>query len=238
MRYLRPLQLPLVYAQRAKTPWGFLSPPLYFCSLWQSFVVVTAFVLNILVASIDYLSCRDRSSGPGLVEDQDSMHRQHWHLLRLPLLLHKRPSHLEDCRSGQEKPVGRISEISDKGIAKGGVKNRNKGGCKRLFAFVHVCSRLLTFSLCICLRLSAFVCVCLRLLAFAYAPPLLRPPLRDTEAIRARMRKMRKSGLLCTPLLHWVPFSTQKAFACATSSGGWHLCFLTSCLRSWFLNIA
>ena len=30
----------------------------------------------------------------------------------------------------------------NKGIAKGGVKNRNKGGCKRLFAFVHVCSHL------------------------------------------------------------------------------------------------
>ena len=68
-----------------------------------------------------------------------------------------------------------------KGIAKGGVKNPNKGGCKRLFAFVHVCSRLLAFAP---LRLLAFVRVCLRLLAFAricLRPPLLRPPLRDTE---------------------------------------------------------
>ena len=69
-----------------------------------------------------------------------------------------------------------------KGIPKGGVKNRNKGGCKRLFAFVHVCSRLLAFGLrfrlCVCSRLSTFY---LRLLAFACAPLLLRPPLRDTD---------------------------------------------------------
>ena len=61
------------------------------------------------------------------------------------------------------------------GIAKGGVKNRNKGGCRRtwrLFAFARVCLRLLTFSR---LRLSAFVCVCLRLLAFAYAPLCYAP---------------------------------------------------------------
>ena len=66
-------------------------------------------------------------------------------------------------------------------IAKGGVKNRNKGGCKRLFAFVHVCSRLLAFA---CVFASAFACVCLRLSAFAricLRPPLLPPPLRDTE---------------------------------------------------------
>ena len=68
-----------------------------------------------------------------------------------------------------------------KGIAKGGVKNRNKGGCKRLFAFVHVCSRLLAFA---CVFASAFACVCQRLCAFAricLRPPLLRPPLRDTD---------------------------------------------------------
>ena len=69
-----------------------------------------------------------------------------------------------------------------KGIAKGGVKSRNKGAfvsvCLRLSTFARVCLRLLAFSP---LRLLAFVCVCLRLLAFAYAPPLLRPPLRDTE---------------------------------------------------------
>ena len=41
--------------------------------------------------------------------------------------------------------------------------------------------RLLAFSP---LRLPAFACVCPRLLAFARSclrPPLLRPPLRDTE---------------------------------------------------------
>ena len=71
------------------------------------------------------------------------------------------------------------------GIANGGVKNRNKGGCKRLFAFVHVCSRLLAFSP---LRLLAFVSVCLRLFAFAcicLRPPLLRPPLRGSD-LRSR----------------------------------------------------
>ena len=66
-----------------------------------------------------------------------------------------------------------------KGIAKGGVKNRNKGGCKRLFAFVHVCLRLLAFVCvfasafaCVCQRLSAFVCVCSHLLT----PPFVAPP--------------------------------------------------------------
>ena len=72
-----------------------------------------------------------------------------------------------------------------KGIAKGGVKNRNKERCKRLFAFVHICShfclRLPAFA---CVFASAFVSVCLRLFAFAricLRPPLLRPPLRDTD---------------------------------------------------------
>ena len=66
-----------------------------------------------------------------------------------------------------------------KGIAKGGVKNRNKGGCKRVFAFVHVFSRLLAFACvfacafaCVCQRLSAFVCVCSDLLT----PPFVAPP--------------------------------------------------------------
>ena len=61
---------------------------------------------------------------------------------------------------------------NNKGIAKGGVKNRNKG---------RVCLHLLAFSP---LRLLAFVSVCLRLFAFAricLRPPLLRPHLRDTE---------------------------------------------------------
>ena len=66
-----------------------------------------------------------------------------------------------------------------KGIAKGGVKNRNKGGCKRLSAFVHVCSRLLAFACvfasafaCVCPLLSAFACVCSHLLT----PPFVAPP--------------------------------------------------------------
>ena len=80
---------------------------------------------------------------------------------------------------------GPLGTPVNKGIAKGGVKNRSKGGCKRLFAFVHVCSRLLAFA-CVCLplHLLAFVSVCLRLFAFAricLRPSLLRPPLRDTE---------------------------------------------------------
>ena len=74
-----------------------------------------------------------------------------------------------------------FSKKNNKGIAKGGVKNRDKGGCKRLFAFVHVCLRLLAFSP---LRLLAFVSVCLRLFAFAricLRPPFVTSPLRDTD---------------------------------------------------------
>ena len=82
--------------------------------------------------------------------------------------------------------IGKIPEKSGKsqkgqklGDCKGGVKNRNKGGCKRLFAFVHVCSRLLAFACvcasafaCVCQRLSAFVCFCSHLLT----PPFVAPP--------------------------------------------------------------
>ena len=99
---------------------------------------------------------------------------------------------------------------------KGGVKNRNKRGCKRLFAFVCVCSRLFTFvhvcllfRLCVCLRLSAFLCVCSRLRAFAYAPlcctPLcvtLKNPWKRKENAQnkqsekgKRARKSKKQGL-------------------------------------------
>ena len=73
----------------------------------------------------------------------------------------------------------------NKEIAKGGCKkNAIKGGvsvCLRLSTFARVCLCLLAFSP---LRLLAFVSVCLRLFAFAricLRPPLLRPPLRDTE---------------------------------------------------------
>ena len=53
--------------------------------------------------------------------------------------------------------------------------------CLRLSTFARVRLRLLAFSP---LRLLAFVSICLRLLAFAricLRPPLLRPPLRDTD---------------------------------------------------------
>ena len=70
---------------------------------------------------------------------------------------------------------------TNRGIAKRVVKNRSKGGCKRLFAFVHVCSRLLVF---VCVFASAFACVCQRLLAFVcvcsqclpLAPSFVAPP--------------------------------------------------------------
>ena len=57
---------------------------------------------------------------------------------------------------------------------KGVCKKPHKGGWKRLFAFVHICSRLLAF-VCVFASVSvfAFVNVCLHLLhllAFAYAP--------------------------------------------------------------------
>ena len=74
-----------------------------------------------------------------------------------------------------------------KGIAKAGVKNRNKGGasvCLRLSTFARVCLRLLAFSP---LRLLAFVSVCLHLFACAriyVRPSLSRPPLRDTDNFR------------------------------------------------------
>ena len=81
----------------------------------------------------------------------------------------------------------------NKGLQRGGAKKNNKGGCKRLFVFVHVCSRLLAFACvlasafaCVCPRLSAFACVCPRLPAFAricLRPLLLRPPLRDTDTM-------------------------------------------------------
>ena len=53
--------------------------------------------------------------------------------------------------------------------------------CLRLSTFARVRLRLLAFST---LRLLASVSVCLRLFAFARIclhPPLLRPPLRDTD---------------------------------------------------------
>ena len=80
------------------------------------------------------------------------------------------------------RPGKFMLQVLIKGIAKGGVKNCNKGGCARLF--VCVCPRLLAFArvfasafACVCQRLSAFVCVCSHLLT----PPLLRPPPRDTD---------------------------------------------------------
>ena len=77
----------------------------------------------------------------------------------------------------------------NKGIVEGGVRNCNKGGCKRLLAFVRVCSRLLAFSP---LRLLAFVSVCLCLFAFVricLRPPLLPPrPLRDTDNCIGRLK--------------------------------------------------
>ena len=63
----------------------------------------------------------------------------------------------KDSRNHLERGVGL------KGIAKGGVTNRNKGGCKRLFGCF--CPRLLAFA---CVLASAFACVCPRLSAFAY----------------------------------------------------------------------
>ena len=71
------------------------------------------------------------------------------------------------------------------GDCKGGcTKTAIRGGvsvCLRLSTFARICLRLLAFSP---LRLLAFVSVCLRLFAFAricLRPPLLRPPLRDTD---------------------------------------------------------
>ena len=56
----------------------------------------------------------------------------------------------------------------------------SKMGCNRTLATVlWVCSRLLAFD---CVFASVFACVCLRLFArICLRPPLLRPPLRDTD---------------------------------------------------------
>ena len=89
-------------------------------------------------------------------------------------------------------------ESKIKGIAKGSVKNRNKGGvsvCLRVSTFAHFCSCLFAFAP---LRLLAFVRVCLRLLAFAricLRPPLLRPPLCDTERLNSQMFRFRESDI-------------------------------------------
>ena len=53
-----------------------------------------------------------------------------------------------------------MTSLHNKGILKGGVRNCNRWGCKRLLAFVRACSRLLAFSP---PRLFAFVNVCLHL---------------------------------------------------------------------------
>ena len=76
---------------------------------------------------------------------------------------------------------------SDKGIAnfKGGVRNHNKGGCKRLLAFACVFA---SAFVCVCQRLSPFVCVCSHLLT----PPFVAPPSAwrtDLTEIVTRNRK-------------------------------------------------
>ena len=89
------------------------------------------------------------------------------------------PTFRENCAGAPPAQISHNLCTFFKGIAKGGVKNRNKQGG------VSVCLRLSTFS-CVCLRFrlcvfaSAFVCFCLRLFAFAricLLPALLRPPL-------------------------------------------------------------
>ena len=80
-----------------------------------------------------------------------------------------------------------------------------------MFAFVHVCSRLLAFACvfasafaCVCQRLSAFVCVCSHLLT----PPLLRPPLRDTDYSELGFSILVRLGLptVLWPLLIFILF--------------------------------
>ena len=81
-----------------------------------------------------------------------------------------------DRWSGESQSYRGSARIQSGDCNRGGVKKRNKGGCKRLFAHVFF-----AFSP---LRLLAFVCVCLRLFAFArigLRPALLHPPLRDTD---------------------------------------------------------
>ena len=67
----------------------------------------------------------------------------------------------------------------------------------RLSTFAPVCLRLLAFSP---LHLLVFVSVCLRLFAFAricLRPPLLRPPLRDTDC-EFKLRSSNQTGMHST----------------------------------------
>ena len=76
----------------------------------------------------------------------------------------------------------------------------------RLSTFARVCLRLLAFSP---LRLLAFVSVCLRLFAFAricLRPPLLRPPLRDTDGSVCLIR-------VACERSSQLPLSVRKGFA-------------------------
>ena len=109
-------------------------------------------------------------------------------LVCLPLAEHT-DSVLQTTPPGHTESVGhtkfstctkfRLSTVFSTAGSFGGVKNHNKGGCKRLFTFVCVCPRLLAFACvfasafaCVCPRLSAFACVCSHLLA----PPFVAPP--------------------------------------------------------------
>ena len=94
------------------------------------------------------------------------------------------------------------------------MRNRNKGGrCKHLFAFVHICSRLLAFVFFSPLRLLAFVNVCLHLFAFAricLLPPLSRPPLRASEFTCRKMHFRTENALACSKM----SFLQKTALSC------------------------
>ena len=83
-----------------------------------------------------------------------------------------------------------------RGLQRGGVKNHNKRGCKRLFTFVCVCPRLLAFA---CVFASAFACVCLRLSAFARI--CLRPPLLPLAGVSRGATRGFNLCLLLAPRL-------------------------------------
>ena len=101
-----------------------------------------------------------------------------------------------------EPETGTVGTVF-KGIAKGGVKNRNKGRCKRLFAFVHVCSRLLAFACvcasafaCVCPLLSALACVCSHLLTPLTMPRVSFMWTEMPEKVQKKKRTFRKTCCL------------------------------------------
>ena len=95
----------------------------------------------------------------------------------------------------QSSPPSDFRRSHVKGIAKGSVRKHNKGGCKRLFAFVHVCSHLLAFA---CVFASAFACICLHHIAETLpslgGKSLIYPEILTKKKQKVNMSASRRGG--------------------------------------------